>query len=293
MQRVMFRSSEVLRGARACGAITGAALMSALSLGCAEPVLDGVDGGVTDGAMALDAPVSDDATARDAGPDVERPDASLPAPPDWMSASVVSTCASREGRVLCWGRLWDRTALVPTEIIELRGAASVQLSAGATCARLVDGHVACAGDPRSGILGTFDIERSDGLTPIGGVEDAIDLASGTSFACVLRSDASVWCWGDDSVGQTGQPIPDHRAGAYAPQLEPLPVAGLDDVVAIEAGSSFACALRTSGEVACWGSDAWGALGRGAGYSGVRSPRSRRSRASTMRSRSRRRATAVA
>jgi alpha-tubulin suppressor-like RCC1 family protein len=188
-----------------------------------------------------------------------------------MSASVVSTCASRAGRVLCWGRLWDRVALVPTEIPELRGAASVQLSSGATCARFVDGHIACAGNPRSGILGTFEIDRSDALTPIEGIDDATDLAVGTSFACAVRSDASVWCWGDDSVGQTGQPIPDHGTGAYAPQLVPLPVAGPSDVLAIEAGSSFACALRASGEVVCWGSDAWGALGRGAGYSGRPEP----------------------
>lgn len=253
-------------------------LALSLSLGllasaCGAPVATSSDAGTADTSALGDAsapPIDADAI-RDAGLDADEPDASLPPPADWMSSGTVHTCASLGGRVSCWGRLWDVATNVPLEIPELRSAASVDISHQTACARWADGRVACAGDNRAGLLGTLDVASSASWVGIAEVDDAIDLALGTSFACALRSGGTVWCWGDDSVGQTGRPIPDHRSGSYAPQPTPLPVEGLDGVLDVEAGSSFACALRESGEVVCWGSDAWGALGRGAAYTGRAEP----------------------
>jgi hypothetical protein len=255
-----------------------ARLALSLSLGlltsaCGAPVTTSSDAGSSDASALGDthAPPLDAEASRDAGLDAAGPDASLPPPADWMSSGTVHTCASLGGRVSCWGRLWDVATNVPLEIPELRSAASVDISHQTACARWDDGRVACAGENRAGLLGTLDVASSASFVRVAEIDDAIDLALGTSFACVLRSSGTVWCWGDDSVGQTGRPIPDHRTGSYAPQPTPLPVEGLDGVLDVEAGSSFACALRDSGEVVCWGSDAWGALGRGAGYTGRAQP----------------------
>jgi alpha-tubulin suppressor-like RCC1 family protein len=47
-------------------------------------------------------------------------------------------------------------------------------------------------------------------------------------------------------------------------LRPFPIAGIDEVTSVAAGDTHTCALRESGEVACWGSNSRGQLGDGTG-----------------------------
>ena len=55
-------------------------------------------------------------------------------------------------------------------------------------------------------------------TPVTGIIDAVALAVGSEHRCIVRVDASVWCWGDSSEGQAG-------AGLQSEILEPLVVEG--------------------------------------------------------------------
>ncbi len=112
------------------------------------------------------------------------------------------TCvATRDGAVRCRGQL----AFLPgggatrfTEVAELRGARRLYTNAyrfrgRATyvCARRDDLTVRC-----------LDAQRS--AAPIDlPVDDAYDLALGYNHLCVLRSDGSVWCSGDNNLGQLG------------------------------------------------------------------------------------------
>lgn len=55
-------------------------------------------------------------------------------------------------------------------------------------------------------------------------------------------------------------------GVYCPE----PVAGLENVTAVTVGSAYACALKSSGSVACWGANGSGQLGTGpAGFADER------------------------
>ena len=71
----------------------------------------------------------------------------------------------------------------------------------------------------------------------------------------MTLDEQVWCWGDNGQGELGD-------GTTTSRIEPAPVLGLEQVVEVEAGASFACALTRNGTVWCWGFNDLGQLGRG-------------------------------
>jgi hypothetical protein len=253
---------------RELGAMRITAVLVVFVVACGGPLPD----------IERDAGPSDDAAARDtftidaASVDAARgmPDAGPP-PADWLAAGTFASCASRDGLVSCWGSLWnDVVEPSPVAMAELDGASQLALASGLACAVMPGGVVSCAGSNRTGALGVApDVlpERAS-FAPVPGVDDAVEVAVGATFACALRRDGSVLCWGDDSLGQTGSPIPTHATGSSAAQPTPEAVAGIEDAVAISAGEYHACALRSGGSVRCWGYDWYGALGRGAGYTGM-------------------------
>ena len=65
----------------------------------------------------------------------------------------------------------------------------------------------------------------------------------------------VWAWGDNGYGQLGD-------GTSIDQATPKTVPGMDDVIAIASGSSFAMALKSTGAVRAWGYNLDGELGDG-------------------------------
>ena len=72
-----------------------------------------------------------------------------------------------------------------------------------------------------------------------------ELAAGTAFGCVIRSQGRVACWGDNRLGQLGDGSRGHRLGAVL-------VSGLQGAVEVAAGGDSACARKASGAVWCWG-----------------------------------------
>ena len=82
----------------------------------------------------------------------------------------------------------------------------------------------------------------------------VTLTAGSEHACVLLADGSVWCWGDNAVGQLGAPISTYELAT--------PIASLPEIRQVAAGSYHTCALDTSGQVHCWGRNQVGQLGDG-------------------------------
>lgn len=143
------------------------------------------------------------------------------------------------------------------------------ISAGTfhTVAVKADGTVWAWGTNQSGALG-------DGSTTARGnpvqVKDslgipftnAIQVSAREIHTLALKSDGSVWAWGDNRASVLGD-------GTTATRLNPVPVlaAGggvFTGVVAIAAGTSHSMALRTDGTVWTWGTDyfGFGRLGNG-------------------------------
>lgn len=83
------------------------------------------------------------------------------------------------------------------------------------------------------------------------------LSLGLAHACTIDAGGGVQCWGSNSAGQLGD-------GTFESRVDPVRVKGLDsNVVAVAATSAGnACALRSDGEVLCWGDNEFGQLGDG-------------------------------
>ncbi len=90
------------------------------------------------------------------------------------------------------------------------------------------------------------------------------VSAGTTHTCALRTDASVWFWGDNSVGQLGD-------GSRETSHVPVRVRALPPARWVSAGARSTCAATLEGEVYCWGANSVGQLGDGDVASGHPSP----------------------
>ncbi len=111
--------------------------------------------------------------------------------------------------------------------------------------------------------GVFAEGSADGAAPgDGGLDSApppvlaTAIAQGNDFACALRVDGTVTCWGaNGGEGRLGDTT---DLSSSTPTL----VKDVADAVALAAGDAHACVVRKSGAVSCWGYNASGQLGDG-------------------------------
>ena len=82
--------------------------------------------------------------------------------------------------------------------------------------------------------------------------ETVEIVAGSGFNAVLKSDGSVWTWGDNSYGQQGN-------GTDVPNEIPQQVIGLADIVTIGAGEDHILAVNEAGQVYAWGYDIMGAV----------------------------------
>ncbi|HEX2312108.1 MAG TPA: hypothetical protein VHJ17_00105 [Thermomonospora sp.] len=122
-----------------------------------------------------------------------------------------------------------------------------------------DGTVRAWGSNADGRLG--DGTTTDRTTPVtvSGLTSVVrapgGVAGGDSHSLAVRSDGTVWAWGDNDHGQLGD-------GTTVDRSAPVQVAALTGVVAVSAGIDFSVALKNDGTVWTWGSNADGRLGDG-------------------------------
>lgn len=124
------------------------------------------------------------------------------------------------------------------------------------------GTVKCWGRNNTGQLGvgnTTDVARG-AETAVPGITTAVALTTAVGRSCALLADGSIRCWGSQSSGALGNGV---TTGAAT---TPVIVSGIDNAVAVElnrAGTDGgACALTSTRQVWCWGSNSRGAVGDG-------------------------------
>lgn len=81
------------------------------------------------------------------------------------------------------------------------------------------------------------------------------ISAGGRHTCAVKKDGSVWCWGDNTLGQLGD-------GTVEVRTAPVKVEALagTQIVQISGGIDHTCALTAGGDVHCWGDNAMGQLG---------------------------------
>ena len=87
----------------------------------------------------------------------------------------------------------------------------------------------------------------------------VQVAAGGFQACAVKSDGTVACWGNDTWGDLGD---GRDAGGDLVGSGPVLVSGITDAVQVASGYATSCAVRRSGNVVCWGTNAVDALGSG-------------------------------
>lgn len=142
------------------------------------------------------------------------------------------------------------------------GSSWVQVSAGAshTCAIRADGRLFCWGDDSLHQLGDGGTNAGQSVpTEVAGDRvDWVQVSAGQDHTCARTADQQLYCWGSDNAGELGDGSPD------ADQQEPVLVAGgIVDWTDVSAGAHRTCGVRATGQLLCWGSDAFGGpLGNG-------------------------------
>jgi alpha-tubulin suppressor-like RCC1 family protein len=203
-----------------------------------------------------------DGTADGDGPP---PDADCSQAAAMVSSGHFHTCmVRRDGSAWCWGsnvqsQLGDGTTTdshVPTLVTGLdSGVASIAAGLDHTCALKTDGSVWCWGDNGHGQLG--DASGMSHPTPVKlptlGTS-VRQLVTAQNNNCVIKQDASLWCWGDGTYGQLGNAMTNDAS-------VPIMVPGMTSVVAV-ATSEHTCAGKSDGSLWCWGLGGNGQIGDG-------------------------------
>jgi alpha-tubulin suppressor-like RCC1 family protein len=96
----------------------------------------------------------------------------------------------------------------------------------------------------------------------------LSVAAGDAFACAVKANGSVWCWGANDVAQLGvEPSAvDLKCASGTAHCNDVPqkIALMDDALAVATGQDFACAVRADHSVWCWGGNDLGQLGHATG-----------------------------
>jgi alpha-tubulin suppressor-like RCC1 family protein len=189
------------------------------------------------------------------------------APQTITAGSMHFAVMKRDGSVWTWGinlygQLGDGTwsgSLIPTQVIGLSNIVAVVApeSSSYTLALDSSGTVWSWGMGRDGELGRADgrYENENLAAPVPGLSNIVAIAGGWGHAAILKSDGSVWTWGNNWGGQLGDGTSIERD--YA-----APVPGLTNAIAIASGGDHNLVLCADGTVWAWGYNWNGQLGIG-------------------------------
>jgi len=156
--------------------------------------------------------------------------------------------------------------------------AVVQVAAGLfhVCILGALGDVKCWGAGDHGALGygttesLGDNERLPHVAAVDIEDDASEvveqIVAGGYHTCVLLTNGTVKCWGENSDGQLGYgDVQEGRGSTSVPASFGTVQVSASDAVTVQslcAGEKHTCALLSDGSVKCWGSNALGQLGYG-------------------------------
>ncbi len=179
---------------------------------------------------------------------------------------TVETLGSNDHR-----QLGDRASVAsrtkPMLVLGLSDVVAIAAGGFHSVALKSDGTVWAWGSNDHGQLGdgTSEGSRSRPMKVLG-LSDVVSIAAGGFHSVALKSDGTVWAWGDNFYGQLGE-------GSTYSAARPIPAAipNLNRVAAVSAGSYHTLALKADGAVATLGRILVGQLGLGYGGDPIGTP----------------------
>lgn len=178
-----------------------------------------------------------------------------------------SLALKMDGTVFSWGANYsgqlgngtDINSNVPVPVLNLKDIVSISASScyWHNLALDKDGFVWAWGENEYGQIG-------NGYDKYVKVPERLELNNILSLSCYSRhtlasdKNGEVWAWGNAEYGQLG--IGEWKDTDNIPF--PVKVAGLENIISVEAGGTHSLALDIEGDVWVWGSNKYGELGLG-------------------------------
>jgi alpha-tubulin suppressor-like RCC1 family protein len=130
-----------------------------------------------------------------------------------------------------------------------------------TCAIALSDIIWCWGDNRYSQLGSTAFTDDFSSIPIQttalpGSRIARRIVAGANHTCVLATDGSVWCWGQNGNGSLGD-------GSLLNQGSPVQADLGETAKTFSAGGSTTCAALSDDSLKCWGKGTSGQIGNNA------------------------------
>lgn len=181
-----------------------------------------------------------------------------------VKVGATSACARFEdGTMSCWGRnstaelgqgFKDEDGPHPARpVFNFESVTGIAVGAGHSCA-IDNNDLYCWGRDLHGQIGNGGALGDPTVVGAVGVySEVAEVAAGHYFTCLAESvTGDMWCTGE---GSTGQNTKDLSITMFQP-------AGLPNTRRMSLSSTHGCAFSANGNVACWGRNLNGELGRG-------------------------------
>ncbi|MDD5529694.1 MAG: FlgD immunoglobulin-like domain containing protein [bacterium] len=182
----------------------------------------------------------------------------------FITSFLFITDIKADTKVWAWGAnadgqlgMGDTTARwQPTQINLLTNITAISAGDGHSLALKSDSTVWAWGTNSEGELGIGSSDFTPHSTPVQtlNLTNIIAISAGTMHSLALKSDSTVWAWGDNSYGEIG----DNTNGNKRDQ--PVRTNLLTNVIAIAAGMQYSLALKSDDTVWAWGNNGCGELG---------------------------------
>ena len=189
---------------------------------------------------------------------------------DWsaVDAGNAHTCGIRAGALYCWGAGADyRTGLgtiddttAPNQVGSATTWSKVSAGYRSSCGIRTDGTLWCWGANTQGQLGIPAYRTAPGAAPV--LAGVAQVSSGHGATCAVKTNGTLWCWGSNATGLLSD-------GTFLDSQVPVQIGVATNWASVSVGgriddfgapAGYACAIRTTGTLWCWGDDTFGQLG---------------------------------